>query len=84
MEISTTSGSSLLESLYIVKMISQHLQYVDIKNLKEIYKHLGNVQFQLMDDPIDLLIGQDRRSPLSLLEAKYGKKDESNVGRTNI
>ena len=55
-----------------------------MKNSKKRYKHLGNVEVQLLDGPIDLLISQYCPSVLCQLESKYGKKDEPYAVRTRL
>ena len=82
--ISTAFGSSLLRNLHVVKKISQHQPCVNVNDLKEKYKHLRNVDVQLLDGPIDLLIGQDCPNLLPQLETKYGKKDEPYAVRTKL
>ena len=82
--ISTASGSSLLRNVHVFKKISQHQPCVNVIDFKEKYKHLRNVDVQLLDGPIDLLIGQGCPDLLRQLETKYGKKDEPYSVRTKL
>ena len=55
-----------------------------MKSLKERYKYLEHVEVQLVDGPIDLLIGQDCPSLLRQVEVRYGEKDEAYAVRTPL
>eukprot|EP00112_Aurelia_sp_Birch-Aquarium-sp1_P016450 Seg373.6 transcript_id=Seg373.6/GoldUCD/mRNA.D3Y31 product="hypothetical protein" protein_id=Seg373.6/GoldUCD/D3Y31 len=70
LQISTSCGTSFCNNAYIVKKISHHLPYLNVNSLKERYKHLEHVEVQLVDGPIDLLIGQDSPSLLRQLEVE--------------
>ena len=84
LQISTSCGTSFFNIAYVVKKISHHLPYLNMNSLKERYKHLEHVEVQLVDGPIDLLIGQDCPSLLRQLEVRYGKKDEPYAVRTPL
>eukprot|EP00112_Aurelia_sp_Birch-Aquarium-sp1_P005177 Seg1587.2 transcript_id=Seg1587.2/GoldUCD/mRNA.D3Y31 product="hypothetical protein" protein_id=Seg1587.2/GoldUCD/D3Y31 len=84
LQISTSCGTSFFNNAYIVKKISHHLPYLNGNSLKERYKHLEDVEVQLVDGPIDLLIGQDCPSLLRQLEVRYGEKHEPYAVRTPL
>ena len=74
--ISTSCGTSFFNNAYVVKRISHHQPYLNVNSLKERNKQMEHVKVQLVDCPIDLLIGQDCQSLLRQLEVRYGGKDE--------
>eukprot|EP00794_Sanderia_malayensis_P002620 gene2620-3033_t len=76
LQITTSCGTSFFNNAYVVKKISHHLPNLNVNRLKENYSHLEHVEVQLVDGPIDLLIGQDFPSLLRQLEVSYGEKDE--------
>ena len=84
LQISTGCGTSFFNDAYVVKKISHHQPYLNVNSLKERYKHLEPVEVQLVDGPIDLLIGQDCPSLQRQLEVRYGEKDEPYAARTPL
>ena len=84
LQISTSCGTSFFNNAYVVTKISHHLPYLNVNSLRERYKHLEHVEVQLVDGPIDLLIGQDCPSLLRQLEVRYGEKDEPYAVRTPL
>ena len=84
LQISSSCGTSFFKDAYVVKKISHHLPYLNVNSLRERYKHLEHVEVQLVDGPIDLLIGQDCPSLLRQLEVRYGEKDEPYAVRTPL
>ncbi len=84
LQITTRCGTSFFNNAYFVKKISHHLSPLNVSRLKERYKHLEHVEVQLVDGPIDLLIGQEFPSLLRQLEVSYGEKDESYAVRTPL
>ena len=69
---------------FFLSMKRHHQPYLNVNILKERYKHLEHVEVQLVDGPIDLLIGQDCPSLLRQLEVRYGGKDEPYAVRTPL
>jgi len=84
LQIFTSCGTSFFTNAYVVNKISHHVPYLNVNSLKERYKHLEHAVVQLVDGPIDLLIGQDCPSLFRQLEVRYMEKDEPYAVRTPL
>ena len=84
LQIFTSCGTSFFSNAYVVNKNSHQVPYLNVNSLKERCKHLEHAVVQLLDGPIDLLIGQDIPSLFRQLEVRYGEKDKPYAVRTPL